>query len=100
MTPAASVKQQAHELIDRMAMSQVSAVVTLLEIMLDPAAHTLASAALEDELVGEDEIAAAAGSRAWLETHTAIPNRDVLAELGLSDEDFERMGQTPLPSER
>jgi hypothetical protein len=33
---ATNPKQQAHELIDRMAPGQVSAVVQLLEVMLDP----------------------------------------------------------------
>jgi hypothetical protein len=33
-------KQHAHELIDRMAPGQVAAVVSLLEIMLDPLACT------------------------------------------------------------
>jgi hypothetical protein len=39
---ATNPKQHAHELIDRMAPGQVSAVVGLLEIMLDPFARALA----------------------------------------------------------
>jgi hypothetical protein len=32
-----------------------------------------------------------------METHTALLNAQVFAEFGLSEEDFERMGQTSLP---
>ena len=48
---SADEKQHAHELIDRMAPGQVAAVVSLLEIMLDPLARTLASAPYDDEPV-------------------------------------------------
>jgi hypothetical protein len=37
-------KQQAHELIERLAPSQVSAVVGLLQAMLDPVARAIANA--------------------------------------------------------
>lgn len=93
---AIDLKSQAHAMIDRMAPRQVSAVVTLLEAMLDPFAQALANAPAENELPDEDEVAAVGASRAWLQTHTALPNRDVLAEFGHTEEDFERMGQTPL----
>ncbi len=39
-------KQQAHELIERLAPSQVSAVVSLLQAMLDPVARAIADAPL------------------------------------------------------
>jgi hypothetical protein len=89
-------KQQAHELIDRMAPGQVSAVVGLLEIILDPVARSLASAPYEDEPISDEENRAVAASKAWLENNKPIPHEDVLAEFGLSLEDFERMGHTPL----
>jgi len=89
-------KQQAHELIDRMAPGQVSAVVGLLEIILDPVARSLASAPYEDEPISDEESLAVAASKAWLENNKPIPHEDVLAEYGLSLEDFERMGRTPL----
>jgi len=100
MATAVSVKQQAHELIDRLPAGQVSAVVTLLEAMLDPFSPALANAPVEDELAGEEEAATVTASREWLQTHSAIANREVLAEFGLSEEDFERRGQTPLPADR
>jgi hypothetical protein len=89
-------RQQAHELIDRMAPGQVSAVVGLLEIILDPVARSLASAPYEDEEISEEENLAVAASKSWLENNKPISNEDVLAEFGLSTEDFERMAHTPL----
>lgn len=38
-------------------------------------------------------------AREWLKHNEAIPNEAVLAEYGLTNADFERMGQTPLPTE-
>jgi len=93
---ASDTKQHAHELIDRLAPGQVSAVVGLLEIMLDPVARSIANAPCEDEPISEEETRAAATSKAWLKNNEPIPNEEVLAEFGLSTEDFERMGQTPL----
>ena len=63
---ATSPKQQAHELIDAMAPGQVSAVVGLLKIMLDPLARTLASAPFDDEPVSAEEVREIAAARASL----------------------------------
>jgi hypothetical protein len=63
---AANPKKQAHELIDRMAPSQVSAVVGLLKIMLDPVSVALANAPYDDEPVSEDEAREIAEARASL----------------------------------
>jgi len=46
---SASGKRQAHELIERLAPSQVSAVVGLLEAMLDPVSRAMANAPVDDE---------------------------------------------------
>jgi hypothetical protein len=43
MAPA-NEKQQAHDLIERLAPSQISAVIHLLEVMTDPVARSLANA--------------------------------------------------------
>jgi hypothetical protein len=42
---------------------------------------------------------AAAESREWLTHNQPIPNGEVLAEFGLTVDDFERTGRTPLPPE-
>jgi hypothetical protein len=92
----ADAKQHAHELIDRMAPGQVDVVVGLLEIILDPLTRSLANAPIEDEPISEEETRAVVASREWLKNHEPIPNEDLLAEYGLTSEDFQRMGQTPL----
>lgn len=92
-------KQQAHELIDRMAPGQLAAVVGLMKIVLDPVDRAIANVPFEDEEISEEEIRAVAASKAWLKDHDPIPNEEVLAEFGLTAEDFERMGRTPLEPE-
>jgi hypothetical protein len=89
-------KQHAHELIDRMAPGQVSAVVGLLEIMLDPPARTLAGAPYDDEPVSAEQAREVEAAKASLARGEGIPHEEVLAEFGLTSEDFERMGRTPL----
>jgi hypothetical protein len=89
-------KQHAHELIDRMAPGQVAAVVGLLEIMLDPLARTLASAPYDDEPVSAEEAREVEAAKASLARGEGIPHEEVLAEFGLTSEDFERMGRAPL----
>jgi hypothetical protein len=88
-------KQHAHELIDRMAPGQVSAVVSLLEIILDPLARTLASAPYDDEPVSPEEAREVEASKEALSRGEGIHHEKVLTEFGLSAEDFERMGRTP-----
>lgn len=90
-------KQQAHDLIERLAPSQISAVVHLLEVMTDPIARSLASAPMDDEPVTEEEAREIAAARASLDRGEGIPHEQVLTEFGLSPEDFTRMGRTPLP---
>ncbi len=98
-TVATNPKQQAHELIERMSTRQVTAIVGLLETMLDPVSIALANAPYDDEPVSEGEACEIAEARASFGRGEAIPNEDVLAEFGLSLEDFERMGRTPLEPE-
>ena len=83
-------RQQAHELIDRMAPSQVSAVVSLLETMLDPVSRAIANAPFDDEQETEDERQAVAASKAWMAEHPGqgIPHQEILAEFGRDPEDI------------
>jgi len=92
-------KQQAYELIDLMAPGQVSAVVGLLKVMLDPVSVALANAPYDDEPVSEEEARDIAEARASYARGEVVSNEEVLAEFGLTTEDFERMGQTPLEPE-
>ena len=92
-------KQQAHELIDRISTAQASAVVGLLEAMLDPVSVALANAPMDDEPVGEEEARDIAEARAAYARGEVVANQEVLADFGLTAEDFERMGRTPLDDE-
>ena len=74
--------------------------IKLITSMLDPVDRAIANAPLEDEEISEEENRAVAASKAWLKDHEPIPNEEVLAEFGLTAEDFERMGQTPLEPEQ
>jgi len=84
-----ATKQQAHELIDRMVPSQVSAVVGLLEVMLDPVAVALANAPYDDEPITAEEEVSLAEAREWLKYNKSIPHKQVLAELGITQEEID-----------
>ncbi len=77
-------KQQAHELIERLPPSQLSAVVGLLEAMLDPISRAIAQAPLDDEPETEEERRAVAEAKEWLQHHPGIPFEEVLSDFGLT----------------
>jgi hypothetical protein len=93
-------KQQAHDLIEQLAPSQISALVHLLEVMTNPVARSLANAPIDDEPVTEEEAREIAVARASLDRGEGIANEQVLAEFGLTSEDFARMGRTPLDPQK
>ena len=92
-------RQQAHAYLDQLPPEQLSAVRGLLETMLDPVSRAIANAPVEDEEIGAEERSAVTEAHEWLKRNKPIPHEEVLAELGLTMEDFERMGRTPLPPE-
>jgi hypothetical protein len=87
---ATNPRQQAHELIDRMAPSQVNAVVGLLETMLDPVSRAIANAPIDDEPESEEERKSVAASKAWMAENPGlgIPHEEILAEFGLTAEEL------------
>jgi hypothetical protein len=89
-------RQQAHELIDGMASGQLAVAVGLLRDIVDPDAQRLASIPYEDEPISEEEERGAAAARASFVLGEGIPHEEVLREFGLTMEDWERMGRTPL----
>ena len=93
-------RQHAHELLDRLPEAQVSALVRLLETIVDPVTAALRNAPLEDEEISEGEQRAVAESIEWLRHNKAIPHEQVLAEFGLTVGDFERMGRAPWAPEQ
>jgi hypothetical protein len=77
--PYARTKEQAHELIDRMAPSQVSAIVDLMETMLDPVSRAIANAPIDDEPETGEERQAVAASKDWMAQHPGegVPIEDL-----------------------
>ena len=84
-------KQNALALLDQLDPAQLAAVVQLLKVMLphDEDGDTLSSAERK-AIVEADE---------WLKHNDPIPHEQVLAELGLTLDDWEKMSGEPLPEE-
>lgn len=80
-------KQQAHELIERLPPTQLSAVIGLLEAMLDPFPRALANAPIDDEPVTAEEEKALAEAREWSKHNKSIPHEQVPRELGITQEE-------------
>ena len=83
-------KRRAHELIDRLAPNQASAVVDLLEAILDPVSRAIANARLDDETVSPSGEKALNESREWAKHHRPIPHAQVIAELGITHDELDR----------
>ncbi len=75
-----------------MPMAQVSAIVQMIEAMLDPISRAIANAPVDDEPESETERQAVATSKAWLEKHPGqgISLEDLSADLGISVDDLKR----------
>jgi spermidine/putrescine-binding protein len=86
---ATSPKQQAHELIDRLSTGQASAAVIFINAMLDPVEIALANAPYDDEPLTVEEIKALDASREWLKHNEGIAHEQVLAELGITQEEID-----------
>ena len=86
----AADKQHAHELIERLAPSQVTALVGMLEAMLDPVAHAIANAPVDDEPLSAAGEKALDEAREWSKRNKVIPHEEVLAELGLTPQEVDR----------
>ena len=83
-------KQRAHELVERLAPSQVQAVVGMLEAMLDPVARAIANAPVDDEPLSAAGENALNEAREWSKRNKGIPHEEVLAELGLTQDEVDR----------
>jgi hypothetical protein len=70
-----SEREHAHQLIDRLPETQLSALVGLLETIVDP---------VEDEEISAEEEAAVTRSKEWFKHHEGIPFEKVVAELGFT----------------
>jgi hypothetical protein len=79
----ADARQNAHRLIDRLPETQLSALVGLLETIVDPVTTALRNAPIEDEEISEEEERAVAEAREWLKHNKAIPHEEAMRRLGL-----------------
>ena len=77
-------REHAHELIDRLPEAQFSALVGLLETIVDPITAALRNAPLDDEPETGPEKVAAAEARGWLHKNggKGIPHADGMRRLG------------------
>ena len=85
----AQEKRRVHALIDRLAPSQLMALLGLLDSMLDPVARAIANASMDDEPVSAADEQALTEARNWLAQNRPIPHEQVLAELGITQEEIE-----------
>lgn len=86
----ADTKEHAYELIERLPPTQLAAVVGLLEAMLDPVSLAIANAPVEEEELTPETAAALDQAREWMKHNQGIPHEQVLAELGITQEEIER----------
>ncbi len=78
-------REQAHLLIDRLPEMHISALVGLMETIVDPVAAALRNAPMDDEPETEDEKLEAAEAHEWLRQNggKGIPHEEAMRRLGL-----------------
>lgn len=76
-------RQQAHALLDMLPADKLNAVRTLLEVMVEPLARSLALAPIDEEEVTPETAAALDRARASLARGEGIPHEEILREFGL-----------------
>jgi hypothetical protein len=77
-------RQQAHALLDLLPAAKLNAVRSLLEVMVEPLARSLALAPVEDEEITPETAAALDRARASLARGEGIPHEEILREFGLN----------------
>jgi hypothetical protein len=76
-------RQLAHALLDVLPPEKLNAVRSLLEVMVEPLARSLAMAAVEENEVSPETAAALDRARASLSRGEGIPHDEILREFGL-----------------
>ena len=76
-------RRQAHALLDALPAEKMNAVRSLLEVMVEPLARSLALADVEEEDLAPDTAALLDRSRASLARGERISHEEVLREFGL-----------------
>jgi hypothetical protein len=84
-----SEKHHAHELIERLPDSEIATAVRFLEFMLlDPVRRALATAPADDEPVTEEDRRRFREGRPQFALRGGFPMEDVLADFGVTPDDF------------
>lgn len=85
-------REHLHQLIDRLPPAQLDVAAGLLEAMLDPRCGQRPA---EKEAISDEEEHAVAEAKRWLRENggKGIPHEEILAEFGLTVDDFRRMGE-------
>jgi hypothetical protein len=76
-------RRQAHALLDALPAEKLNAVRTLLEVMVEPLARSLALAQVEEEDLTPDTATALDRARTSLVRGEGIPHDEILREFGL-----------------
>ena len=76
-------RRQAHALLDMLPAEKLNAVRSLLEVMVEPLARSLALAPAEEEALTPDIAAALDRARVSLKRGEGIPHDEILREFGL-----------------
>jgi hypothetical protein len=78
-------REHAHRLIDQLPEMHLTALVGLLETIVDPAAAALRSAPIDDEPETEEEKRDIGEARQWLRSNSGkgIPHEEAMRRLGL-----------------
>ncbi|HBY62876.1 MAG TPA: hypothetical protein DEH78_23890 [Solibacterales bacterium] len=74
-------RQQAHALLDMLPAEKLNAVRSLLEVMVEPLARSLALAPVDEEEIAPETAAAIDRSRASLSRGEGIPHEEILREF-------------------
>ena len=82
-TDVTQQRQQAHALLDMLPVEKLTAVRSLLAVMVEPLSRSLASAPVEEEEITSETAAALDRARASLARGEGIPHEDILREFGL-----------------
>lgn len=89
-------RQQARLLLNAVPDDKIPKIRTLLASLVDPLSLALANAPIDDEPVTAEEEHAFAEGREALARGEGTSHEEILKEFGLTLEDWDRMGQTPL----
>ena len=76
-------RQQAHALLDLLPDDKLHAVRSLLEVMVEPLARSLAQTAVEDEEITPETAVALERARASLARGEGVPHEEILREFCL-----------------